>query len=53
MKHNHSKWEECSWKLFKCPLFYKMDDVRSGKIKAYFPDSTPRDIVIQGVVFKQ
>ena len=53
MKHTHSKWERCSWSDFRCPVFYTLKDVWEGRLKVYFPDSTPRDIVINGVVFKQ
>ena len=53
MKHTHSKWEPCSWTQFKCPVFYKMDDVRSGKALEQYPDSDKKDIVINGVRFKQ
>ena len=52
LMHNHSRWEPCSWSRFKCPVFYKMDLIRTGNALEQFPDSDKKDIVIQGVVFK-
>jgi hypothetical protein len=53
LKHNHSKWERCSWSAFKCPVFYKLAEVWEGRALEQFPDSDKKGIVINGVVFKQ
>lgn len=50
MIHTHSKWERCD---FKCPVFNVRFSVWNGKIEAHYPDSVKRDIVINGVTFKQ
>lgn len=50
MIHQHSKWEPCS---FKCPVFNMRFSVWKGEVEAHYPDSVKRDIVINGVVFKQ
>ena len=50
MIHSHSKWETCNP---RCPVFYKRNEVWEGKAEAHYPDSVKRDIVINGVTFKQ
>ena len=50
MIHSHSKWEPCG---FWCPVFKSLRDVWAGKAEAHYPDSVKRDIVINGVTFKQ